>query len=259
MSLAVHDLCVRYRRHAALKGISFQAKAGEVTAIVGPNGSGKSSLIRALAGLLPHEGRVVSASGSAGRIGYMPQDIGSCTALTVLEVVLLGRLGSLQLNLRAAEIDAAAAALETMNIAHLAERDLGELSGGQRQLVFLAQVLARAPTILLLDEPISALDLRHQVDVLETVQRLTRERALTTLIVVHDLSAAARVADRVVLLHAGNLAGEGRPEDVLTPALLHHVFGIEALVTRLDGVGLVVLPRRPASDIVAAGARLLTP
>ena len=243
MSLVVSDLGVRYGQRHALAGVSLEAKPGEVTAIIGPNGSGKSSLIRAIAGLITRQGSVRCGADGAARIGYMPQDVGSRAALTVLEVVLLGRLRALHLRLTDADLDAAGAALATLGIEHLASRDLAELSGGQRQLVFLAQVLASEPQILLLDEPISALDIRNQVEVLDTVRRLTRERCLTTLMVLHELSAAARVADRIIVLKEGHVAGDGRPASVLTPQLIGDVFGIEAIVVQVEGAGLAVLPR----------------
>lgn len=246
MSLIVRDLGVRYGQRQALAGVSFEARPGEVTAIIGPNGSGKSSLIRAIAGLVGHQGVVRCGSDGAARIGYMPQDVGSSAALTVLEVVLLGRLRALHLRLTDADLDAAGAALATLGIEHLASRDLVELSGGQRQLVFLAQVLASEPQILLLDEPISALDIRNQVEVLDTVRRLTRERGLITLVVLHELSAAARAADRIIVLKEGGVAGDGRPDSVLAPQLISDVFGIDAIVVEIEGAGLAVLPRRPS-------------
>lgn len=246
MSLIVRDLGVRYGQRQALAGVSLEARPGEVTAIIGPNGSGKSSLIRAIAGLVGHQGEVRCGSDGAARIGYMPQDVGSSAALTVLEVVLLGRLRALHLRLTDADLDAAGAALATLGIEHLASRDLVELSGGQRQLVFLAQVLASEPQILLLDEPISALDIRNQVEVLDTVRRLTRERGLITLVVLHELSAAARAADRIIVLKEGGVAGDGRPDSVLAPQLIRDVFGIDAIVVEIEGAGLAVLPRRPS-------------
>jgi iron complex transport system ATP-binding protein len=244
VSLVVSDLGVRYGQRHALAGVSLEAKPGEVTAIIGPNGSGKSSLIRAIAGLITHQGSVSCGADGAARIGYLPQDVGSRAALTVLEVVLLGRLRALHLRLTDADLDAAGAALATLGIEHLASRDLAELSGGQRQLVFLAQVLASEPQILLLDEPISALDIRNQVEVLDTVRRLTRERGLTTLMVLHELSAAARAADRIIVLKEGKVAGDGLPDSVLTTQLLRDVFGIDAIVVQVEDAGLVVLPRK---------------
>lgn len=249
MSLHAHGLGVRHGTRVALSGVALRVAAGEVVAVAGPNGSGKSSLLRALAGLLPHEGRVEREPGLG--IGYMPQDSAARASLTVLEVVLLGRLGSLGLRVRAEDLEAAQQAMDELGIAGLAARRIDELSGGQRQMAMLAQVLAARPGILLLDEPVSALDPRHQLEVLGAVRRLTDSRGLATLVVLHDLNAAARHCDRLVVLDGGRVAAEGPPGDVLRASLLAEVFGIEAqLGTAADGrpfaLALRALPGRGA-------------
>ncbi|MDP3321836.1 MAG: ABC transporter ATP-binding protein, partial [Bosea sp. (in: a-proteobacteria)] len=166
MKLTVEGLSVRYGVTQAIEAVDVAAHPGEVLAVIGPNGSGKSSLVKAVAGLVAHAG-VVRFDGSPlrpERIGYMPQDIGARAALTVLEAVLLGRLGRLGLRVRPEDLAAVEAVLGELDLMPLASRYLGELSGGQRQLVFLAQALASEPSLLLLDEPISALDIRHQLE-----------------------------------------------------------------------------------------------
>lgn len=250
MKIDIHDLGVAYRKHVALQGVSLCANPGEVLAIVGPNGSGKSSLLKAIAGVHPCTGRITFSG--AGRplhgIGYMPQDTTSRAALTVLETVLLGRLGRLGLRVSSGDVDATRAVLARLGLEALAARTLGELSGGQRQLVFLAQALARQPTVLLLDEPISALDIRHQLQVLEVVRGQTHALGLTTVMVLHDLGAAARHADRVALMSAGRLAAVGRAVDVLTRERLARVFGVETSMLQ-DGDGRpVIVPLHVASD-----------
>lgn len=232
MTIETRNLGVRHGAVQAVRGVTLRAEAGEVLGIVGPNGSGKSSLMRAIAGLKDCSGSVtVQRGGEALRLAYMPQDLSARTALSVLEVVLLGRLRHLGLQVRSQDLLAVRAVLRELGLESLASRDLGALSGGQRQLVFLAQALAADPQFLLLDEPTSALDIRHQLEVLTMVRRLTRERTLTTLMVLHDLNATARFCDRVALLDGGCLAALGRPAQVLTPALLARVFGVEAIVT----------------------------
>ena len=200
--------------------------------LVGSNGSGKSSLLKAVAGLLRSEGeiRLPEQSGGGRVIGYMPQDTTSNAALTVLEVVLLGRYQQLGLRLAEADMQAAIDALGSLGMQSLASRYLGELSGGQRQIVFLAQVLANKPRVLLLDEPISALDIHHQLHVLETIKRLTIAQDLVTIVVLHDLTAAARHADRLAIMADGRLAGEGSPIEVLTENLIRKVFQVDAAI-----------------------------
>lgn len=242
MRIDVDQLSVRYRTHLALDQVALTAHPGEILGVIGPNGSGKSTLLKAIAGIVPASGslRFDGAPGRPSVLGYMPQGIEARTALTVLEVVLLGRLGRLGLRVSADDLAAAAAVMADVGVSHLADRDLGALSGGQRQLAFLAQALAANPSVLILDEPLSALDIRHQLEVSALVRRLTIQRGLTTLIVLHDLPCAARLADRIAILREGRLLACGRTPDVLTPANLHNAFDVDAQVT-IDDDGLPLI------------------
>ncbi|MDP3411437.1 ABC transporter ATP-binding protein [Bosea sp. (in: a-proteobacteria)] len=246
MKLTVEGLSVRYGATQAIEAVDLTAHPGEVLAVIGPNGSGKSSLVKAIAGLVKHEG-VVSFDGSPmrpERIGYMPQDIGARAALTVLEAVLLGRLGRLGLRVRPEDLAAVEAVLGELDLMPLASRYLGELSGGQRQLVFLAQALASEPALLLLDEPISALDIRHQLDVLAIVLRMTRARSLTTLVILHDLNIAARFADAVMVMRQGRVVCCGQPGAVIDERMVAAVFGVEAALSSAPDGRLIVTPLR---------------
>lgn len=237
MRVEVEDLGVRYGRQIAVDRVSLAAMPGEILGVLGPNGSGKSSLVKAIAGVLPHRGtvRFDGVAEQPSVIGYMPQDHHSRAALTVLETVLLGRLGRLGLRVSDEDLASAGSVLDEIGIAPLALRDLGALSGGQRQLVFLAQALASAPRVLLLDEPFSALDIRHQLEVAELLARLTRERRLTTILVLHDLPMAARLADRIALLQNGRLMAMGESADILGSRAMRDVFQVEFMTERLEG------------------------
>lgn len=230
MRVEAKDLSVNYGKTPALLAINLIAGPGEVLGVIGPNGSGKSSLVKAIAGLVKVEGEVLfdGARHRPACIGYMAQDIAGRAALTVMEAVLLGRLGRLGLRIRPDDILSAGRILAELDLTHLAARYLGELSGGQRQIVYLAQALASEPRILLLDEPISALDLRHQLEVLWLVRNLTRERGLTTICVLHDLNAAARFADRLALMREGRLVAIGNAAEVLTVSAIRQTFEVEA-------------------------------
>lgn len=242
MSLAATAVSVRYGSRVAVDAVTLHAGTGEVLAILGANGSGKSSLLRALAGVQRHGGTV--DWGCAGTVGYMPQDNAGRAALTAFEVVLLGRLRSLALRAGEADLHAAGAALGELGIAALASRRIGTLSGGQRQLVFLAQVLAAQPGALLLDEPTSALDVAHQLHVLHLLRAAAARRGLTTVAVLHDLNAAARFADRIALMRNGRLLACGTPAAVLAPALLRDAFGVHASVLPGPDGHPVVVPLR---------------
>ena len=230
MRLDARDIAVRYGRHEALRGVSFSAHPGEVLVVLGANGSGKSTLLRSLAGQQKHAGSAVWSGGPSSAVGYMPQDATARPALSVFEAVLLGRLRSLALRVGETDLAAAEAALKEVGIAELAPRMLATLSGGQRQLVFLAQTLAAAPQALLLDEPTSALDIAHQLHVLALLRATTRRRGLTTVAVLHDINAAARFADRIAVLAGGVLRAIGDASEVLTPDILRAAYGVEVAI-----------------------------
>ncbi|MCI0755160.1 ABC transporter ATP-binding protein [Teichococcus vastitatis] len=245
MRLSVRGFSLRYGVRVAVDRVDLQANPGEVLAILGANGSGKSSLLRGLAGVQRHAGTVEWSGGEPGRVGYMPQDTSARSQLTAFEVVLLGRLRSLAFKVDVADLKAARDTLEEVGISHLAERPIRELSGGQRQLVFLAQVLSAGPSALLLDEPTSALDITHQLRVLALLRSATHSRRLTTIVVLHDLNAAARFADRIVMMHDGRVAGHGTPAEALTAETLRRCYGVEVAVFSGPDGAPVILPLRP--------------
>lgn len=250
MRITVQQLSVRYGQHLALDRIDLSAKPGRILGLIGANGSGKSSLVKAIAGIVPAQGEVLfdGRPTRPARIGYMPQDISGRAALTVFEVVLLGRLDRLSLRISAADKRVVCEILADFGIAHLAGRYLAELSGGQRQMVFLAQALACDPMILLLDEPISALDIRHQLEVLGLIQKMTHARNLTTICVLHDLNATVRHADDIAALRAGKLLAIGSAGDVMTIRTIADAFDVEASIS-LGNDGLpMIMPRRPLSQ-----------
>ena len=244
MRLEATDVGVRYGSRAAVQGVCLEAGPGHLLAILGANGSGKSSLLKALAGVQRHSGRIAWHGAGQGRIGYMPQDTSARPALTAFEVVLLGRIRSLGFRPARADLEAAEAAMAETGVHALAQRRIGELSGGQRQLVLLAQVLAGDPAALLLDEPTSALDIAHQLHTLQLLRELTRRRGLTTIAILHDLNAAARFADRLAVLHEGRLLATGPPADILQPCVLQPAFAVTVAIDAGSDGHPVVLPLR---------------
>ncbi|MCH8224015.1 MAG: ABC transporter ATP-binding protein [Chloroflexi bacterium] len=240
--LGVDQLRVTLGGNAVLRGVSLEVSRGEFVAVIGPNGSGKTTLLRALAGLIKaNGGRIViggvDAAGLSARVrarsvAYLPQSSSSGYSFTAFEVALMGRypsLGRFQLETQA-DREIAYRALERTEAAQFADRRIGELSGGERQRVLMARTLAQQPELLLLDEPTSNLDLKHQLSLMALV-RGEVANGLAAVAVLHDLSLAARFADRLVLLKDGVVMADGSPGSVLTPANLREAFEVDATVS----------------------------
>lgn len=250
MSLLIEGVSVAYGARQILHGVSLPAlPAGSLVALVGPNGAGKSTLLRALAGLermrggLSLDGQDVTRLGFAERsrrLAYMPQQLPPGIALGVLESIVAA--------LRVSGCDdlpgSAYEALRQLGIEGLAERSLDSLSGGQRQLVALAQLMARNPQVLLLDEPTSALDLHYQLRVMGAVRERVQAHRLLAVAVLHDINLAASHADWLVVLREGRVVACGAPGDVLQPGLLAEVYGVEARVEACSQGRLQVLVDR---------------
>ena len=184
----------------------------------------------------------------SGLLGYVPQNVMSKFPATVFEVVLAGRRPHMGWRPSKNDLKLAAEKLAQLNLGHLAMRDMGSLSGGQAQKVMLARALAQETPYLILDEPTSSLDVRHQLDILETIAALARERGLGVLIIIHDLNLAARYCDHIVMLHQGRVFCSGRPESVITPQTMADVYGVEAEVRYSNGCVHMQVLRALAAD-----------
>lgn len=254
--LALEDIHVHYGKHSVLKGVSATGfTPGSITGLLGPNAAGKSTLVKTIAGIqgassgtchITHNGEALTGSARREAIGYVPQDPLSSASLTAFESILVAarRSSSAQVNINGtspakAAQERAAAVMDRLGITHLASRHVHQLSGGQRQLVAVGQMLVREPEVLLLDEPTSALDLRHQVELLQLIGREVRRNDSVALIAIHDLNLAARYCDRLIVLHQGCLKAQGQPAEVLTPDLLEEVYGLRAKVLDDDGTPVI--------------------
>lgn len=242
-TLYIEGLSAGYRGREVVRNLTLQpVRSGQVLSLIGPNAAGKSTLLRALAGLLPARGSVrlgerellnLSLAEHANIVTYTPQELPQQVALTVLETVLnalqvlpAGKLSDEE------SIERAVSVLERLGISHLAMEGLDQLSGGQRQLASLAQTLVREPKVLLLDEPISALDLHYQLRVMKLVREVAREKGMIVIVVLHDLSISARWSDQIVVLSDGRVVAEGTPAEAITPAVLADIYHVQARVER---------------------------
>lgn len=247
--LSVRDLRCRYGSTNVLRCVSFDALPGEMTIVIGPNGAGKSTMLRCVAGFERSTGEVafcgedvrdMSFAKRSELIGFLDQDTSTRAALTVIEVMLLARPRAMGSRVSDEELEEVERALDDFGLLHLASRRMTELSGGQRQSVFIAQTLMKSPRLLMLDEPISALDLRHQFDVLDRVRELSRREGMTTLITLHHLDMAAHYADRVVVLSDGGLYACGSSRDVFSEDMFRDVYGVRArVIVRHDAVHVI--------------------
>jgi iron complex transport system ATP-binding protein len=241
--------------YRALDEVSLTVGSGEWVTVIGPNGAGKSTLLRAIGGLVPHTGVIELFGTTLGRlprrqrarlVAFVPQAPVVPPGMTVLDYVLLGRTPYISPLGRESAGDLAAVdvVLDRLDLHGFAGRRLESLSGGERQRVFLARALAQGATLLLLDEPTTALDIGHQQEVLELVDRLRGEAGLTVIATMHDLSIAGEYADRMVLLAGGHIVAAGEPAEVLTEPLLAEHY--RARVTVIEGAqGPLVVPVRP--------------
>ena len=253
-AVAMQDVGVRRGGAEVLRGLDLDAAPGEWVALVGPNGAGKTTVLRTIAGLHRHAGRLLVDGVVVGRLGprrlaravaLVPQEPVLPPALSVFQYVLLGRTPHLGYLGREGTRDRAmvAATLERLDAGRLAERQLATLSGGERQRAVIARALVQEPRILLLDEPTSALDVGHQQDVLELVAGLRRRDRLTVVSAMHDLTLAGQFADRIVLLAGGRVIESGTPEEVLTAAAIGEHYGASVRVLA-EGDRPVVVPTR---------------
>ena len=241
--LNIHSLSVSYGPRRVLHEISLEVQSGEVLALIGPNGAGKSTLIRAVSGVIPYSGQIrtngddvasLSTLQRARYIATVPQAVSMPPAYSVWETVLFGRtpyLGFLgQPSPKDEEI--ARQSLARVSALPLAERRVGELSGGEQQRILLARALCQSTPILLLDEPTAHLDLQYQVGLLELVNELAHQDELAVLVALHDLNLAAHYADRIALMVAGKLKSIGKPSDVLQPEQIQEAYCLPVQVIK---------------------------
>ncbi|MFW6146525.1 MAG: ABC transporter ATP-binding protein [Planctomycetota bacterium] len=233
----------------ALAGVDFEARRGELVCILGPNGSGKTTLLRCLlallrpsAGTIRLEGRELrrySAAALARVVAYVPQRVQPAASFTVREILMTGRAPHMGRLGVPGDLDrrVVGAAMAMTGVEAFADRDFDALSGGERQTVMVTRALAQQPSVMLLDEPTSSLDVRHQLEIYRLMAKLAGEWEMSVVCVSHDVNLAARFADRLIVLKDGRVAAAGAPGDVVARDILQEVYGV---VVRLVDAGLTV-------------------
>ena len=259
VAYSLQDVTFSYKRgkglasEAAVNELSCLLLSGRVVGILGPNGSGKSTLLKLLARVFqPQEGKIellgdslsgLSQLAVAKRVALVPQETLQVFPFTIAEMVMMGRSphhqgwGGWHWE-DAEDWRVAQAAMEDLNVSHLGNRLVTEVSGGERQRAVIARALVQEPQILLLDEPTAFLDLHHQLDIARIIKRLNRDRGLTVVLVSHDLNLVSQYCDQILLLNHGRLAAMGSPQMVIKSSVIEAVYGCSVLVDRHPQSGL---------------------
>jgi iron complex transport system ATP-binding protein len=240
--IEVHSISFRYHEDWVLQEVSFRVEKGEFVGVIGPNGSGKTTLLKILYRLLaPQQGEILfelvpmkkmDRADIAKRIAVVAQETHLLFPFTVLETVLMGRSPYLGDSMFESEkdLEIAERAMEWTKILPFSERPMDELSGGERKRVFIARALAQETEVILLDEPTANLDIHHQIDFLDLILTLNRERGLTIVMASHDMNMASEFCDRLILLQGGRVYQTGTPEEVITRENIESVYGCEVWI-----------------------------
>ncbi len=240
MKLTINDLSFNYNSFPILNDINLTVNLGEMVSIVGPNGSGKSTLLKCINRILkPKNGTVLIDNQCTSKInikemsklmGYVPQSSTSTFSFTVFDIVLMGRRPYINWSLSQRDNEIVAKILDFLGIGDLAMRHFNELSGGEQQKVVIARALAQQPQLLLLDEPTSSLDIKHQLEILCILGGLAQSKHCSVIVAMHDLNLASRFSDRMLMLKRGRIFAVGTPESVLTEENIEAVYGIKVRV-----------------------------
>ncbi|GAB6266589.1 MAG: ABC transporter ATP-binding protein [Methanothrix sp.] len=239
VNITIKSLTFGYNGSMILDGLNLVVEDSEVLGLVGPNGSGKTTLIKCIDKILKPKGSIlidgrdidtVSRTDLAKRLGYVPQSSSTPLATTVFDTILMGRRPHISWRVSDSDLDKVADILGLLHLEYLAMRDFSQLSGGQKQKVLIARALAQEPEVLLLDEPTSSLDMKHQLEVMETISSLVKEKKISAVMALHDLNLASMFVDKLAILKGGKIYAAGEPIDLLNAKNIRDVYGVEAVV-----------------------------
>jgi len=256
VKLKVNNVKFAYGSVPVLDNVSMELNRAEVLGIVGPNGTGKSTLIRCIDRIVnPKQGSILlddndinklSRMEIARKIGYVPQSVQGVFPASVIDTVLMGRRPYHGWSSNKEDLDYVLEVLELLGMMEFAMRDINEISGGQQQKVLIARALVQKADILLLDEPTSNLDIKHQMEVMEVVKNIVKNKGISAIIALHDLNLASRYADRIIMMKEGKIFAGGSPVSVFTEENIKQVYGVKALVND-DGERPYIIPIEPVT------------
>lgn len=245
MDISIEDIDFGYSSEPVLNDVCLRMDGPQFVSIIGPNGVGKSTLIHCINKIIsPTKGAVlingrdvsqVSLKEMAKDIGYVPYSSSDSFPLSVADTIMMGRYPHSKWGSREDDLKAVYDVMELLGIEHLALRSFDELSAGQHQKVMLARGLVQDPHILLLDEPTSNLDIRHQVEVTKVLRDLSRQKSMIVIMICHDLNIAAKYSDNVILMYKGSIYAVGAPSEVITEESIRTVYGVETQILDVDG------------------------
>ncbi|OOM79534.1 ABC transporter ATP-binding protein [Clostridium sp. BL-8] len=236
MTLKIQNISYKHSSKFSLNNINL-AFDNNVTAIIGPNGSGKSTLIKCIVNIYKCDGEMYYQGEKLNKqkkefikqkVGYLPQTSQNDASITVFEAVLLGLMNTLTLKVNKKQEQKVNDILDAFELQHLAKNKINELSGGQLQMVLLAQSIIKEPEVLILDEPLNNLDIHRQFSLLNTISNLAYEKKMIVIIVMHDINLASRYADNIVVMKEGKVYSHGTPEKVLTKEMVREIYKIDS-------------------------------
>jgi iron complex transport system ATP-binding protein len=254
VAVNVNDLSFSYGQKEVFSEISFKAEEGNILGLVGPNGCGKTTLIKCIDGILNPRGTVEIFGKDSGtldridiakKIAYVPQSVPEGLSSYVYETILMGRRPYLNWNIRPEDEEKVYSAMKLLGIEDFAFRKTKELSGGERQRVMIARAVVQETPIILMDEPTSSLDIKHQMEVMENTRLLAKEKNTAVIVSLHDLNLAAGYCDQMIMLKKGRIHSRGRPEEILNQDTIRSVYEVEAAVNR-ENERPYIIPLRPA-------------